>query len=314
MDVLQKNAVTLSFIAANTFSSVLIIAVNKVVFNAFPFPTFITFLHFIFTFSGLALCAKVGLFHPKKLSMLAVLPLSLAFCGYVVLNNLSLQYNQVGFYQTMKIMVTPTVAIIEVFIYKKKLTASMWYCLGAICLGIGICTVDSIQMNPIGVIAGVSAVISTSFYQVWSGVRQKSLQASSSQLLLYQVPMSMFILLFIFPLFDSPKDIVMTGLDATSGSMLLLSCCLSFAVNITIFLIIGRTNAVTYNVASHVKTVLNYCVAFIVFGDPLTWKVVVGIMLTLGGIFSYSYIKIKMQQQALSPPPAAAVSEKKEDV
>ena len=40
-----------------------------------------------------------GLFQPKELRVLDVLPLSLAFCGFVVFTNLSLTYNTVGFYQ-----------------------------------------------------------------------------------------------------------------------------------------------------------------------------------------------------------------------
>jgi len=39
------------------------------------------------------------MFTPKSLPYTAVLALSVSFCGFVVLTNLSLQMNSVGFYQ-----------------------------------------------------------------------------------------------------------------------------------------------------------------------------------------------------------------------
>src|SRR3989344_6950443 len=84
-----------------------------------------TFFHFVVTFLGLVVCWQLGLFTPKRYPpscklptalvqtnqtyfcvagghrapMQHVLPLCLSFCGFVVLTNLSLQYNSVGFYQ-----------------------------------------------------------------------------------------------------------------------------------------------------------------------------------------------------------------------
>ena len=39
---------------------------------------------------------------PKEVNIMAVLPLALAFCGFVVFTNLSLTYNTVGFYQVRR--------------------------------------------------------------------------------------------------------------------------------------------------------------------------------------------------------------------
>jgi solute carrier family 35 protein E3 len=45
------------------------------------------------------ICAVLEVFEPKAVRLLDVLPLALAFCGFVVFTNLSLTYNTVGFYQ-----------------------------------------------------------------------------------------------------------------------------------------------------------------------------------------------------------------------
>ena len=55
------------------------------------------------------LFAYMGLYEPKRLPKLSIAPLAASFVGYIVLNNLNLQMNTVGFYQISKIAVAPAV-------------------------------------------------------------------------------------------------------------------------------------------------------------------------------------------------------------
>jgi solute carrier family 35 protein E3 len=57
---------------------------------------------------------RLGHYTVKKLRHLDVLPITLSFCAFVVFNNLSLQYNSVGFYQLMKVLTTPVVVVLQV--------------------------------------------------------------------------------------------------------------------------------------------------------------------------------------------------------
>jgi solute carrier family 35 protein E3 len=233
------------------------------------------------------------MFEPKRLPLRAVAPLSLSFCGYVVFNNLSLLLNPVGLYQSLKILVTPAVALIEVLFYGRRLPARYVLSLLVVCVGVAICTVTSFSVGSLsGLIVGAASVVSTSLYQVWSGRKQKALACNSSQLLLYQVPMSLAVLLFVFPFFDAPSAILAADPDRQVLGLLLLTCFLAFFVNLSIFLVIARTNAITYNVASQVKTILNYVVSFTVFHEPATPRMLVGIAMTLCGIFVYTYLKL----------------------
>ena len=54
-------------------------------------------------------------FSAKRLSVLKVAPLSLAFCGFLVFTNLSLQNNTVGTYQSAKALTTPTIVAIHAY-------------------------------------------------------------------------------------------------------------------------------------------------------------------------------------------------------
>ena len=66
-------------------------------------------------FRGPPKCSKQhclqGMFEKKVLSKQAIAPLAVAYVGYIVLNNLNLQINTVGFYQISKIAVAPAGAL-----------------------------------------------------------------------------------------------------------------------------------------------------------------------------------------------------------
>lgn len=105
----------------NLVSSISIVFTNKWIYVHYGFPNVsLTCIHFLTTFLGLQLCAFAGVFSPKKLRIMDVLPLSLTFCGFVVFTNLSLQHNTVGTYQLAKVMTTPCVMFIHLYFYGRS--------------------------------------------------------------------------------------------------------------------------------------------------------------------------------------------------
>ena len=103
--VYKDMAITSGLYALNIVSAVGIVLVNKYIYSVFRFNygVVLTFYHFALTSIGLRLLAKIGVFEPKSVKLLQVLPVSISFCAYVVLTNLSLQYNSGTFYQVRQI-------------------------------------------------------------------------------------------------------------------------------------------------------------------------------------------------------------------
>lgn len=66
---------------------------------------------------------------------------------FVVFNNLSLQYNSVGFYQLMKVLITPVVIILQKCMYGMDLPFTLQLSLAPICLGVGMATVNDLSCN-----------------------------------------------------------------------------------------------------------------------------------------------------------------------
>eukprot|EP00882_Tetradesmus_deserticola_P030239 GHRQ01033937.1.p1 GENE.GHRQ01033937.1~~GHRQ01033937.1.p1 ORF type:complete len:185 (+),score=56.49 GHRQ01033937.1:451-1005(+) len=109
----------LAFGALNIASASGIVFANKLVMTTygFSFTCTLTWIHTLFTLVGMRLFLMAGMFQHKSLQLRQVLPLAAAYVGYIVLCNLSLQVNTVGFYQVMKIAVAPTVMLLDLIVF-----------------------------------------------------------------------------------------------------------------------------------------------------------------------------------------------------
>jgi len=99
----------------NIASTVGIVFVNKLVMGyfGFKFPVALTWIHTLFTAAGMEALCRLGAFKRNPLSLSRTIPLSAMYSAYIVSSNLSLKYNTVGFYQILKIAITPVVVLIE---------------------------------------------------------------------------------------------------------------------------------------------------------------------------------------------------------
>lgn len=102
----------------NIALSISIVLLNKAVYTHVGFPNMtLTFLHFVFTSIGMQICRMTNRFTFKPLPLQHMIPVSVTFCGFVVLTNLSLQSNTVGTYQIIKTMTTPVIIFIQSVFY-----------------------------------------------------------------------------------------------------------------------------------------------------------------------------------------------------
>ena len=108
-----------------------------------------------------------------------------------------------------------------------------------------------------------------------------------------------FSLLLSHILFESPRLLLSHPLFTLKSIPLLLSPgILAFAMTATEFELIRQTSVVTLSVAGMFKEVLTVLAGTIVFGDRLAVANVWGVLVTLGGIGWYNWIKIdKMRRE-----------------
>jgi len=267
--------------------------------HGFRYGTLLTFIHFIFTFIGLEVCRRFGVFEAKRVDLRKVLPLCISFCGFVSLTNLSLVYNSVGFYQLIKVLTTPLIVVIQTVWYHETFSLKIKLSLLLTCLGVATATVTDSEANLPGTLIALSALLITCMYQIWVGTKQKELECNSYQLLYWQAPISAVLLIPLIPLFDDLSTLTeWPNREATTA--IIISSSLAFLVNLSIFLVIGKTSPVTYNVLGHFKLTVILTLGFVAFGATVDWRNITGVLLTLSGVIWYT--QLKTSQPAEKPP------------
>nr|GMC59217.1 uncharacterized membrane protein At1g06890-like [Ipomoea batatas] len=95
--------------------------------------------------------------------------------GFGILNgisigllNLSLGFNSVGFYQMTKLAIIPCTVLLETLFLSKKFSRSIQLSLLILLSGVGIATITDLQLNVVGSILSLLAVLTTCIAQIVS--------------------------------------------------------------------------------------------------------------------------------------------------
>jgi len=209
-----------------------------------------------------------------------------------------------------KLAIIPCTVAIQTTFYGKVFGSRVKGALGGLLLGVGIATVTDLELNFIGTIMSVCAVATTCVSQIWTGTMQKQFSVSSTQLLYAASPfMTLTLGIIALPL-DSmlvggtPFDVEYTFMVTF---VILLSCVIAIAVNFSTFLVIGKCDAVTYQVLGHLKTMLVLAFGFLMLNNPVSGKNILGILVALVGMVAYAHYETLDKAAAAA---AAAATQK----
>ena len=87
----------------------------------------------------------------------------------------------------------------------------------------------------------------------------------------------------------------------------LISCGLALGVNISNYLVLGKTSPLTYQVIGHLKTISILLLGAMLFKKPTSPQSVVGVAIAMGGVVSYTEVKRRIQQHgAATAAPSGA--------
>ena len=264
----------------NVASSVALVLVNKKVFSGgFAFPMTLSFFHFIFTVIWYQLLAFMGNYKPPESGegMPPFEKFKVAAAGFASIGfmNLSLNTNSVGFYQITKLTIIPVTLVIQAIAYSVHSTMKIKIALAILLAGVGVATVTDVQLSPIGMVFGLSAVLTTAVFQIWQGTKQKEFGISATQLQAGIAPwqtMQAFVVAGVTEMYclSPPLDgsacetSIAFFQQAAAGDaarihtlwIVLGTCFLALAVNLCSFGLIGKTSAITFQVVGHAKTCL----------------------------------------------------------
>ncbi|KAF6839773.1 integral membrane protein [Colletotrichum plurivorum] len=297
------------WMVVNTLATIGIVFTNKAIFSDPQWKlcqlTFASF-HFLVTFLTLYILSRpmFAYFTPRRASIKDLLPLSVAMCLNVILPNLSLAFSSVTFYQIARILLTPTVALMNFVLYKATLPRNAILMLIPACLGVGMVSYyDSLPSNdakvkttsPLGVFFAFTGIFASSLYTVWIASYHRKLQMSSMQLLYNQAPIASFMLLYVIPFVDTFPDWMTVPVNR--WLMILMSGAFASLINISQFFIIAQTGPVSSTVVGHLKTCTIVALGWMVSGRAIGDKSVLGVFVAIGGIIGYSVVMLQQQQK-----------------
>lgn len=295
---------TVGALSLSVVSSVSIVICNKALISSlgFTFATTLTSWHLLVTFCSLHVALWMKLFEHKPFDPRAVMGFGILNGISIGLLNLSLGFNSVGFYQMTKLAIIPCTVLLETLFFRKQFSRNIQLSLVILLVGVGIATVTDLQLNVLGSVLSLLAVLTTCVAQIMTNTIQKKFKVSSTQLLYQSCPYQALTLFIIGPFLDgllTNKNVFAFKYTPYVLFFIVLSCLISVSVNFSTFLVIGKTSPVTYQVLGHLKTCLVLTFGYVLLHDPFSWRNILGILIAVIGMVLYSYCcSLESQQKA----------------
>ncbi|KAG6417898.1 hypothetical protein SASPL_120095 [Salvia splendens] len=247
--------------------------------------TTLTSWHLMVTYCSLHVALRLNFFENKPIDIKTVFMFGMLNGISIGLLNLSLGFNSIGFYQMTKLAIIPFTVLLETLFFKKQFSKNIKLSLSILLLGVGIASVTDLQLNFVGTILSILAIITTCVGQI-------RLNVSSTQLLYQSAPFQSAILLVTGPFVDgflTKQNVYAYKYSPVVLGFIVLSCLIAVFVNFSTFLVIGKTSPVTYQVLGHLKTCLVLAFGYTLLHDPFTWRNIIGILVAVVGMGLYSY-------------------------
>ena len=293
---------TVGALALSVSSSVSIVIVNKYLISTlgFPYVTCLTATHMAVTAVALRGAARLKFLEPKPIERRALVKFAALNGVSVAFLNLSLGFNSVGFYQMTKLAIIPCTVGIQQAFYAKRFSREVKASLATLLLGVAVATVTDVRLNALGALVSLLAVATTCVSQIWTNTMQKEHGVDSTQLLHAASPYMSAILAVV----ALPLDVGLNGDGAASSgggdaasapdasalfvaAVAAATCAIAVAVNFSTFLVIGKCDAVTYQVLGHLKTVLVLAFGVFALGDDVNARNALGVAVALVGMVAY---------------------------
>lgn len=301
----------------NVLASVSIILVNKHLVTACGFEYLLTllFLNFSTTAVVLVVLSRRGWFQVQHLPPWDRWILAMMATLTVLLNNASNEANSVGFYQITKLLIIPTVIVVERLRgVKKSYSTGIIASLCVASAGVAVATVSDFEVNLRGSVLAALSVFSTAQYQIWQGSKQHEHGLSAMQIthsVGWPQTVVSFAAAFIF-------DVAVPDLKALlllrTGRLLnhtlrgpedlfwmLMCSTLAVLMNLSAYSLLGKAGPVTYQVIGQVKTCLIVVFGYVFFDvrAPAFWLILrfCGVCVAMVGVVSYATLKSKEEKQ-----------------
>ncbi|WMV48950.1 hypothetical protein MTR67_042335 [Solanum verrucosum] len=275
----------------------------------FPYPLALTLLHMVFSSVLCFVLTKVLKIMKVEEGMTldiyisSVIPIGAMFAMTLWLGNTAYLYISVSFAQMLKAIMPVAVFILGVAAGLEMMSCRMLLIMSVISFGVLVASYGEININWVGVIYQMGGVVGEALRLIFMEilVKRKGLKLN---------PVSVIALCLLVPWIFLEKPKMDEQLTWTFHPLVLtLNCICTFALNLSVFLVISHTSALTIRVAGVVKDWVVVLLSALLFADTkLTLINLCGYAIAIAGVAAYNSHKLKKEATRVSSDESQATS------
>ncbi|XP_047310946.1 probable sugar phosphate/phosphate translocator At3g14410 isoform X2 [Impatiens glandulifera] len=227
----------------------------------------------------------------------SVIPIGAMFAMTLWLGNTAYLYISVSFAQMLKAVMPVAVFILGVAAGLEVMSCRMLLIMSVISFGVLVASYGEMSINWIGVVYQMGGVVGEALRLIFMEifVKKKGLKLNPISVMYYVSPCSAVCLFIPWIFLEKPK---MDARDTWSFHplILLLNSLCTFALNLSVFLVISHTSALTIRVAGVVKDWVVVLLSALLFADAkLTIINLFGYAIAIAGVAAYNNHKLKKE-------------------
>lgn len=267
----------------------------------FPYPLGLTLMHMVFSSVLCFVVIKVlklikhqdGM--TPEIYLSTVFPIGAMFAMTLWLGNTAYLYISVAFAQMLKAIMPVAVFLLGAAAGLEVLSCKMFLIMSVISFGVLVASYGEINVNWVGVVYQMGGVIGEALRLIFMEIllKRKGLKLNPITMMYYVSPCSTLCLFIPWIFLEKPK------MDSTMNwkfdpVIMSLNAFCTFALNVSVFLVISHTSALTIRVAGVVKDWVVVLLSALLFADTkLTTINLFGYGVAIAGVAAYNNYKIK---------------------
>ncbi|KMT02882.1 hypothetical protein BVRB_8g194590 [Beta vulgaris subsp. vulgaris] len=301
--VIKKIVLSYTYVAIWIFLSFTVIVYNKYILDRkmfnWPFPISLTMIHMTFCSSLAFILVKVlKLVEPVTMSrevyLSSVVPIGALYAFSLWLSNSAYIYLSVSFIQMLKALMPVAVYSIGVMFKKENFKGETMANMLSISFGVAVAAYGEAKFDAWGVTLQLGAVAfeATRLVMIQILLTSKGINFNPITSLYYVAPCCLVFLsipwiLVEYPILRDSSSFHLEWFIFGTNSV----C--AFALNLAVFLLVGKTSALTMNVAGVVKDWLLIAFSWSVIKDTVTPINLFGYGLAFLGVAYYNHTKLQ---------------------
>ncbi|RAL44355.1 unnamed protein product [Cuscuta campestris] len=277
----------------------------------FPYPLALTLLHMVFSSVACFLLTKVFKIFKVEEGMTmdiyiwSVIPIGAMFAMTLWLGNTAYLYISVSFAQMLKAIMPVAVFVLGVAAGLEVMSCRMLLIMSVISFGVLVASYGEINISWIGVVYQMGGVVGEALRLIFMEilVKRKGLKLNPISVMYYVSPCSAICLLVPWIFLEKPKMEAQETWSFQPFILTLNSLC-TFALNLSVFLVISHTSALTIRVAGVVKDWVVVLLSALLFADTkLTLINIFGYAIAIAGVAAYNNHKLRREALRSSTEP-----------